>query len=186
MLLTGGIHLDGYADTIDAVFCHGDIEKRRQVLSDAHTGAFAVIYTILYFMVMFASFENMYGENISVFIFILVFTISRILSLILIALVPSSVNRGLLYIFSSKENKKSLLIYASSFLLVFIFLTYILMGYKFMIILLLILLIISTILIRYFNKVFGGISGDLAGFSICVYEISALLSCSISRLVLWN
>ncbi len=186
VLLTGGIHLDGYADTIDAVFCHGDIEKRRQVLSDAHTGAFAVIYTILYLMVMFASFENMYCENISLFIFILVFTISRILSLILIALVPSSVNRGLLYIFSSKENKKSLLIYAFSFLLIFIFLTYILMGYKFMAILLLILLIISTILIRYFNKVFGGISGDLAGFSICIYEISALLSCSISRLVLWN
>lgn len=186
VLFTGGIHLDGYADTIDAVFCHGDMEKRRQVLSDAHAGAFAVIYTILYFIVLFASFENMYGKNISVFIFILIFTISRILSLVLIALVPSSVNRGLLYIFSSKENKKSLLIYAFSLLLVFIFLTYILMGYKFMLILLLILLVISIILVRYFNKVFGGISGDLAGFSICIYEISALLLYSISRLVLWN
>ncbi len=186
VLLTGGIHLDGYADTIDAVFCHGDIEKRRQVLSDAHTGAFAVIYTILYFIVLFASFENMYDKNIPVFIFILVFTISRVLSLFLIALVPSSANKGLLYIFSSKENKKSLLIYASSLSLVFVFLTYILISYKFMLILLFILVIISIILIKYFKKVFGGISGDLAGFSICIYEISALLFCSISRLVLWN
>ena len=163
VLLTGGIHLDGYADTIDAVFCHGDIEKRRQVLSDAHTGAFAVIYTILYFIVLFASFENMYDKNIPVFIFILVFTISRVLSLFLIALVPSSANKGLLYIFSSKENKKSLLIYAFSLSLVFVFLTYILISYKFMLILLLILVIISIILIKYFKKVFGGISGDLAG-----------------------
>ena len=186
VLLTGGIHLDGYADTIDAVFCHGDIEKRRQVLSDAHTGAFAVIYTILYFIVLFASFENMYDKNIPVFIFILVFTISRVLSLFLIALVPSSANKGLLYIFSSKENKKSLLIYAFSLSLVFVFLTYILISYKFMLILLLILVIISIILIKYFKKVFGGISCDLAGFSICIYEISALLFCSISRLVLWN
>ncbi len=186
VLLTGGIHLDGYADTIDAVFCHGDIEKRRQVLSDAHTGAFAVIYTILYFIVLFASFENMYDKNIPVFIFILVFTISRVLSLFLIALVPSSANKGLLYIFSSKENKTSLLIYAFSLSLVFVFLTYILISYKFMLILLLILVIISIILIKYFKKVFGGISGDLAGFSICIYEISALLFCSISRLVLWN
>ena len=186
VLLTGGIHLDGYADTIDAVFCHGDIEKRRQVLSDAHTGAFAVIYTILYFIVLFASFENMYDKNIPVFIFILVFTISRVLSLFLIALVPSSANKGLLYIFSSKENKKSLLIYDFYLSLVFVFLTYILISYKFMLILLLILVIISIILIKYFKKVFGGISGDLAGFSICIYEISALLFCSISRLVLWN
>ncbi len=152
MLLTGGIHLDGYADTIDAVFCHGDIEKRRQVLSDAHTGAFAVIYTILYFIVLFASFENMYDKNIPVFIFILVFTISRVLSLFLIALVPSSANKGLLYIFSSKENKKSLLIYAFSLSLVFVFLTYILISYKFMLILLLILVIISIILIKYFKR----------------------------------
>ena len=60
------------------------------------------------------------------------------------------------------------------------------MGYKFIIILLLILVIISIILIKYFNKVFGGISGDLAGFSICIYEISALLLYSISRHILWN
>ena len=136
----------------------------------------------------YASYSKTKGtmKNLPVFIFILVFTISRILSLFLIALVPSSVNRGLLYIFSSKENKKSLLIYAFLLSLVFIFLTYILMGYKFIIILLLILVIISIILIKYFNKVFGGISGDLAGFSICIYEISALLLYSISRLVLWN
>ncbi len=81
---------------------------------------------------------------------------------------------------------KSLLIYAFSLSLVFVFLTYILISYKFMLILLLILVIISIILIKYFKKVFGGISGDLAGFSICIYEISALLFCSISRLVLWN
>lgn len=186
VLFTGGIHLDGYADTIDAVFCHGDIEKRRQVLSDAHTGAFAVIYTILYFIVLFAGFENMYRENIPLFIFILIFTISRIFSLFLIALVPSSVNRGLLYIFSSKENKKALLIYAFSLLAVIAILTYTLIGYKFTLILLLILLIISIILIKYFKKVFGGISGDLAGFSICIYEIFTLLLFSVSRLVLWN
>lgn len=186
ILLTGGIHLDGYADTIDALFCHGDIEKRRQVLSDAHTGAFAVIYTILYIIILFAGFENMFSDNLDVFVFISIFMISRVFVLYLIAFVPSSQNKGLLYIFSSKENKKLLLIYAFLLLLLFSFFTYILIGYKFIIILLLILVIISIILIKYFKKVFGGISGDLAGFSICIYEISALLLYSISRHILWN
>ena len=186
ILFTGGIHLDGYADTMDAVFCHGDIEKRRQVLSDAHTGAFAVIYTILYVILLFAGFENMFNNNLPLFIFILIFMISRVFVLYLIAFIPSSQNKGLLYIFSSKENKKLLLIYTFAVTFVLFFLTYILTGYKFVIILLLILVIISIILIKYFKKVFGGISGDLAGFSICIYEISALLLFSIFRQILWN
>ncbi|HIZ90447.1 MAG TPA: adenosylcobinamide-GDP ribazoletransferase [Candidatus Mucispirillum faecigallinarum] len=186
ILFTGGIHLDGYADTMDAVFCHGDIEKRRQVLSDAHTGAFAVIYTILYIILLFAGFENMFNKNLPVFIFILIFMISRLFVLYLIAFIPSSQNKGLLYIFSSKENKKLLLIYTFAVTFVLFFLTYILINYKFVIILLLILVIISIILIKYFKKVFGGISGDLAGFSICIYEISALLLFSIFRQILWN
>ncbi len=186
VLLTGGIHLDGYADTIDAIFCHGDIKKRRQVLSDAHTGAFAIIYTIIYFLVLFGSFENMYSETLSIFMFILIFTVSRISILFLITFVPSSVQSGLLYMFSSKENKKSLFIYALLSISILLFLAYILMGYKFMLILLLILVIISIILVKNFNKLFGGISGDLAGFSICIYEIAIILLCSISRHILWN
>ena len=186
ILFTGGIHLDGYADTMDAVFCHGDIEKRRQVLSDAHTGAFAVIYTILYIILLFAGFENMFNNNLPLFIFILIFVVSRLFVLYLIAFIPSSQNKGLLYIFSSKENKKLLLIYTFAVTFVLFFLTYILINYKFVIILLLILVIISIILIKYFKKVFGGISGDLAGFSICIYEISALLLFSIFRHILWN
>lgn len=186
ILFTGGIHMDGYADTIDAIFCHGDMEKRRQVLSDAHTGAFAVIYTIIYFLMLFAGFENMFAENLHVFIFVFIFAVSRILSLFLIAVVPSSSKSGLLYVFSSKENKKSLLIYAFILLSVLIFSACIFLGCKTVLILLLILILISIILIRYFSKVFGGLSGDLAGFSICIYEVITLLFFSISRQAIWN
>lgn len=35
VLVTGGIHLDGFADTIDAAASHGDWEKKRQILADS-------------------------------------------------------------------------------------------------------------------------------------------------------
>ena len=38
VLVTGGIHLDGYADTIDAISSYGDREKKLQILKDPHTG----------------------------------------------------------------------------------------------------------------------------------------------------
>ena len=41
--VTGGIHLDGYADTCDALSSYGDREKKLEILKDPHCGAFAVI-----------------------------------------------------------------------------------------------------------------------------------------------
>ena len=50
VLLTGGIHLDGYADTCDALASHGKPAQRRQILQDPHLGAFAVIRLAVYFV----------------------------------------------------------------------------------------------------------------------------------------
>ena len=42
--VTGGIHLDGFADTADAQASHQDREKKLQILKDSHIGAFAVMW----------------------------------------------------------------------------------------------------------------------------------------------
>ena len=38
--VTGGIHLDGYADTCDALSSYGDTAKKLEILKDPHCGAF--------------------------------------------------------------------------------------------------------------------------------------------------
>lgn len=179
ILFTGGIHLDGYIDTVDAIFCHGDIEKRKQVLSDAHVGAFAVIYSIIYIIILFGSFENMYSKGIVSYFLILPFIISRVFVIFLVILIRPISKKGLLYTLLPKGNKRGLFIYALLLVFIIIFFSYLLVDYKFAIILLLILIIISIILYRYFNKAFTGISGDLAGFSICLYEAMSILFYSV-------
>ncbi len=47
--VTGGIHLDGYADTCDALASYGDTAKKLAILKDPHCGAFAVIRLCSYF-----------------------------------------------------------------------------------------------------------------------------------------
>lgn len=49
VLITGGIHLDGYADTADALASCQPAEKKLEILKDPHTGAFAVIGCCVYF-----------------------------------------------------------------------------------------------------------------------------------------
>ena len=51
--ITGGIHLDGYADTSDALSSYGDREKKLEILKDSHCGAFAVIRLCCYFVAYF-------------------------------------------------------------------------------------------------------------------------------------
>ncbi len=51
--ISGGIHMDGFADTVDALASHADAEKKRAILKDPHAGAFAILgvgcYLLLYF-----------------------------------------------------------------------------------------------------------------------------------------
>ena len=43
ILLTGGIHLDGWMDASDGFFSYKDQEKRLEIMKDPRTGAFGVI-----------------------------------------------------------------------------------------------------------------------------------------------
>ena len=46
-ILTGGLHLDGFADTIDGLACRGTKERVLEVMRDSRVGAFGVIGLIL-------------------------------------------------------------------------------------------------------------------------------------------
>lgn len=53
-LLTGFIHLDGFMDVCDAALSRRDLETRRKILKDPHTGSFAVISLGLLMLASFA------------------------------------------------------------------------------------------------------------------------------------
>ena len=41
VLVNGGIHMDGFLDTMDALNSYGSREKKLEILKDSRTGAFA-------------------------------------------------------------------------------------------------------------------------------------------------
>lgn len=52
LLVTGGIHMDGFMDVTDAMSSWQTKEKRLEILKDAHVGAFAVIACGAYLLLM--------------------------------------------------------------------------------------------------------------------------------------
>ena len=52
LLVNGGIHMDGFMDTIDALSSHKSRDDKIRILDDPHTGAFAIIYAIFYVLII--------------------------------------------------------------------------------------------------------------------------------------
>ncbi len=57
-IITGGLHLDGFADTCDALFASATRERRLEILRDVHLGTFGAAGLILLMMLKVATVAN--------------------------------------------------------------------------------------------------------------------------------
>ena len=92
-LITGGIHLDGLLDTADAMASYQGRERRLEILKDSHTGAFAVITCVVYFMFYYGVYSQ---ASVRVFPVIgLSFMMSRAFSALAIVTFPKAKKDGI-------------------------------------------------------------------------------------------
>lgn len=57
-VLTGGLHLDGFADACDALFAATTRERRLEILRDVHLGTFGAVGVMLLLVVKFAALAS--------------------------------------------------------------------------------------------------------------------------------
>ena len=106
VLLTGGVHLDGYADTSDALASHASPERRQEILKDSHLGAFAAIRLCGYFLACFALWAALPRYDGPAFL--MAFCLSRALSGLAVAAFPLARNSGLAHAFAEAADRKRL------------------------------------------------------------------------------
>ena len=164
VLLTGGIHLDGYADTCDALASHAGPERRQEILKDPHLGAFAAIRLCTYFVASLALWMALPDVNpVSI---LCMFCLSRTLSALALTLFPLRAGSGLARSFAEAADKKrvrnTLLV-----LLAVLCAGMILSGGA--------AVIAAGLVFWYYylmsQRKFGGLSGDLAGWFLQTAEL---------------
>ena len=169
VFITGGIHLDGFADTMDAKSSYGDREKKLEILKDPHTGAFAIISLCCYFLLCVGIFSEMRTER--VFAAALVFVFSRSLSGISVVTFPAAKNSGLLRTFQDGAQKRNvrivLMLLAAG---VGFYLAAGLCGVAAAVV----GLAVFFYYYQFSRKQFGGITGDLAGYFLQLCELFML------------
>ena len=170
LLVSGGIHMDGYLDTHDAIASYGDQEKRREILKDPHLGTFAVVWAIVYVLLYFGAVSEIGWNMDKAVILGMTAIISRAIGSFC-TLNIHSYGSGFSAMLSSASDKKIsniivLIYFAASVGIIAVF-------DPALSVLMLIISVISVLAIRGIAyKYFGGMSGDLAGY---VIQLSSLL-----------
>ena len=94
LLLSGGIHMDGFLDTCDAVHSWKGKEERLRILKDPHAGAFAVIGGLVYCTLSLGVWSEAAEETILPLC--LTFVLSRGLSALTALTLPKARGDGML------------------------------------------------------------------------------------------
>jgi len=172
VIVTGGIHIDGFMDVMDAFNSFGSKEKKLEIMKDPHTGAFAVIYLLIYGMCYFA-FAYILNEK-SLIPFCLSFVISRTLSGISVVTIGGAKESGMIH--SVKEKSENNTVMYALFIILIASL-----GTLFFVNKPAAILTASAALLGYVLyrgrciKEFGGITGDTSGFYLCIMELVFLM-----------
>ena len=174
--VTGGIHLDGYADTCDALSSYGDTAKKLEILKDPHCGAFAVIRLCSYFAAYFAlcccvQFTPRLGV-----LWMLALVGERALSGLAVAAFPLAKNTGLAHTFATAADRTRVRRVLAMLCAVLAVAVAALGGWA-------LVLVACAVFLRYHHlavQQFGGTTGDLAGWFLqkCeIWMLAALAAC---------
>ncbi len=176
--VTGGIHLDGYCDTVDALSSRQPRERKLEILKDPHTGAFAVLFCCVYFLLQF----GLYTEIATVWQMLLTglgFVLSRGCSVAALLTFRSAKRSGTLYLFSSRAQRRGVLISACCYIAATLF-----CSAMINIVTMLIIAAAVLLLFGYYRwmsyRQFGGVTGDLAGWFLQVCELGILAAVVLS------
>jgi adenosylcobinamide-GDP ribazoletransferase len=168
ILLTGGIHLDGWMDASDAYFSYQDQEKRLEIMKDPRTGAFGVLSILVLLSCRFLFiYESTASVESLLFIMIAVIPfLSKSVMGVLLLTVKSAKNEGLGTLFQSAAQPRALWPYPIYLvvlltLLGFLIKEFILIG--------LMIMVAASCLFLFRQKAvkwFGGITGDVLGAAV--------------------
>lgn len=181
LLVTGGIHMDGYMDTVDAIASHQSKERKLEILKDSHCGAFAIIYAGIYFVLSFGLLYEVYGMRLYPVI-CAGFVWSRALSVISALNFPGARENGMLAMCVKNTRKRPA---TAAMICVAVISCGFMIGispYPG-----LMATVLPCALLWMDHKLvmrqFGGVTGDTTGFFLQICELTILFGCWLGGLL---
>lgn len=157
-ILSGGLHLDGLADTLDGFVGGRDAETRISIMRDATIGAMGSLGLFFALGLKWATLSNLIAQKQDLFVLIFIVALSRYLMVYasFVSKYPSARGVGADYV---GKISKAIFLFASCFMLFLTGVTIQFLGF---------LLLISAVLwaslwVYYCRLKIGGMTGDTLG-----------------------
>lgn len=178
LIISGGFHVDGYMDTMDAFHSYQSREKKLEILKDSHIGAFAAIMLMLYYLIDLAALSEVVAGK-AAFAVAAVFFLARCLSGIGVVTLKSAKKEGLLYTFASGAQKKRVrLVLYVQFTGCIALMVAVSGIYG------IVAAVTGVLCFFYFKwksyRELGGITGDTAGWYVTVCEAAAAVAVAVA------
>ena len=169
--VTRGLHLDGLSDSVDGYYGGATRERRMEIMKDHHVGAFGVVAIVLVLLMKTAALSQLaicgYWAWIPV-----PFILARLIQVLLAVTLPYARNEGGTAEAFVKQAGTSHFIVASILALVLCGLLIQFSG----LLLFVVTFIIGYLLAQWMKRAFGGVTGDLLGFSSELVECVLLFA----------
>lgn len=171
VLITGGLHLDGLADSLDAwAGGLGDSERTLAIMKDPNCGPAGVVAIVLLLLLKFAALHAILQTG-NLIILLLAPVLGRTILLLLFITTPYVRTNGLATaIVSHLPRKLLMLVFVVTLVAVFFVAG---MSGLWLITIMLLVFILSRVLMM---QRIGGMTGDVAGALVEVTEVSVLVS----------
>ena len=183
LLVTGGFHVDGFMDTMDAKKSYLSQEEKRRILKDPHIGAFAVICLAALGLIWLAAFSEVSAQRIPVAA--CGFFLSRSLSGIAVLLFPNAKKDGMLHTFhASAQNGAPQTVLVCLFVELGVCAGLMIVLHPVTGVLCLAGALLTFVYYHQMSlRQFGGITGDTAGFFVTVSETVMVVIAALCSVV---
>jgi len=169
LLVTGGIHMDGFMDTSDALASWQSMERRLEILKDSHVGAFAVMGCAGYLLLSAALLGEAAVTDGPMLLCVLM--ISRAMSAWALAAFRSARPKGMLDSFAQAAHKRMVTVSCMAYAAICTWVWALCGGW-----LALACLLTAAVCLAHYRHMayrqFGGVTGDLAGWFVQITELA--------------
>ena len=185
LLLTGGLHADGFMDTADGVFSGRERERKLEIMKDSRVGSFGVVSFVLLMFLQFALLFDMHPFLLVPALFIMPI-IGRMAMVLAIACFPYARADGMGKTFADMADRKTI-VTASVMTVVFVLPCGLLASVALML-----GILFALLFCRAMTTTLGGVTGDVYGAVTVLTETLVLAIFSLASInsdvwgILWR
>ncbi len=178
IIMTGGLHCDGFMDTMDGIFSGRTREKMLVIMKDSCVGSNAVVAFAAYLILAYALLADFDARYLPTALFVMPI-IARLCMTMAIVCFPYARPEGMGKAFAEHANRSALIFAVFSTLL------FVTPWGIFAIISMLATIVAAFCFAKYVTKILGGLTGDVYGAITHLGELFALFAflCAIHIMI---